>query len=90
MESILTLQPDISMPVMDGLTSTRHIREFESENSLPRVRIVALTCFGTEEHRRDAALSGVDIFLTKPIRMAGLKPILDLDPDARDVSDGSG
>ncbi|PQE21560.1 hsp90 protein [Rutstroemia sp. NJR-2017a WRK4] len=88
-QSILTMKPDISMPVMDGLDSTRHIREFESENSLPRVRIVALTCFGTEEHRRDAALSGVDIFLTKPIRMAGLKPILDLDPDARDIDAGS-
>ncbi|KAM3082160.1 hypothetical protein ACMFMG_004608 [Clarireedia jacksonii] len=86
-ETVKVILMDISMPVMDGLTATRHIREFESENSLPRVRIVALTCFGTEEHRRDAALSGVDIFLTKPIRLAGLKPILDLDPDAIDESE---
>ncbi|CAD6448428.1 0c37da83-339e-4224-9175-4ae7ee6e4e69 [Sclerotinia trifoliorum] len=72
---------DISMPIMDGLTSTRHIREYESTHGLSRVRIVALTCFGTEEHRRDAAMSGVDLFLTKPIHLKSLKPVVDLDPE---------
>ncbi|KAF7865758.1 hypothetical protein EAF04_005923 [Stromatinia cepivora] len=72
---------DISMPIMDGLTSTRRIREYESTHGLNRVRIVALTCFGTEEHRRDAAMSGVDLFLTKPIHLKSLKPVVDLDPE---------
>lgn len=75
------LAPDISMPIMDGLTAARYIREYETSNGLSRCRIVALTCFGTEEHRRDAALSGVDIFLTKPINMRALKPVVDLDPE---------
>lgn len=69
------------MPIMDGLTSARHIREYESIHGLSRVRIVALTCFGTEEHRRDAAMSGIDLFLTKPINMKALKPVVDLDPE---------
>ncbi|KAF7932165.1 hypothetical protein BELL_0141g00110 [Botrytis elliptica] len=72
---------DISMPIMDGLTSARYIRDYESLHNIPRVRIVALTCFGTEEHRRDAAMSGIDIFLTKPINMKSLKPVVDLDPE---------
>lgn len=69
------------MPIMDGLTSARCIRDHENLYNLPRVRIVALTCFATEEHRRDAAMSGIDIFLTKPINMKCLKPVVDLDPE---------
>lgn len=75
---------DLAMPVMDGLTSSRHIRAYESENTLPRTRIVALTCFSSPEYQRDAALSGVDIFLIKPVPMKTLKPILSLDPDVFD------
>jgi CheY-like chemotaxis protein len=78
--SQLTIPTDLSMPVMDGLTSSRHIRKHELENSLPRTRIVALTCFSSNEYQRDAALSGVDMFLIKPVPMKTLKPILDLDP----------
>ncbi|KAK6595406.1 sensor histidine kinase response [Botrytis cinerea] len=76
---------DISMPIMDGLTSARCIRDHESLYNLPRVRIVALTSFGTEEHRRDAAMSGIDLFLTKPISMKSLKPVVDLNPEDVEV-----
>jgi CheY-like chemotaxis protein len=69
------------MPVMDGLTSSRHIRAHELQNSLPRTRIVALTCFSSQEYQRDAALSGIDMFLIKPVPMKTLKPILDLNPE---------
>lgn len=31
------------MPVKDGIQATKEIRQFEHENSLPRVRIVAVT-----------------------------------------------
>lgn len=70
---------------MDGLTSARCIRDHESLYNLPRVRIVALTSFGTEEHRRDAAMSGIDLFLTKPISMKSLKPVVDLNPEDVEV-----
>ncbi|KAG0648199.1 Autoinducer 2 sensor kinase phosphatase [Hyphodiscus hymeniophilus] len=71
---------DLSMPIMDGLTSSRHIRMHELENMLPRTRIVALTCFSSTEYQRAAELNGVDMFLIKPVPMKTLKPILDLDP----------
>lgn len=72
---------DISMPVMDGLTSTRQMRLHEKANPLPRTCIVALTCFSSTEYQRDALLSGIDMFLIKPVPMKSLKPILEMDPD---------
>lgn len=72
---------DIAMPVMDGLTSTRKIRAYEFENSLPQTRIVALTCFSSEETQTEAFLSGMNMFLIKPVPMKALKPILELNPD---------
>lgn len=72
------------MPVMDGLESSQRIRTYESENSLPRTRIVALTCFSSAEYQRDAALSGLDKSLVKPVPMKTLKPILEMDPELFD------
>lgn len=66
---------------MDGLASTRKIRDFEMERSFPRTRIVALTCFSSDETQAEAFLSGMDMFLIKPVPMKALKPILDMDPD---------
>ncbi|TVY35456.1 Hybrid signal transduction histidine kinase B [Lachnellula subtilissima] len=77
---------DLAMPVMDGLTSSRRIRAHESNNNIPRTRIVALTCFSSAEYQRDAALSGIDIFLIKPVPMKTLKPILEMEPN--DVGTG--
>jgi len=62
-EAFSIILMDISMPVMDGLTATREIRQFESLNGLARTRVVALTCFSSQEYQREAALSGVDMFL---------------------------
>lgn len=80
-KTIKVIFMDISMPVMDGVTSTREIRRFERANALPRVRIVALTCFSSHEYQHNAFAAGVDMFLVKPIRMKNLKIILDMNPD---------
>lgn len=78
---IAYITTDISMPIMDGLTSTRQIRRFERENSLPRTRTIALTCFSSEEYQRAASLSGADMFLIKPVPMRSLQPVLEMDPE---------
>jgi CheY-like chemotaxis protein len=62
-EAFSIILMDISMPVMDGLESTREIRTFERQNRLSRTRIIALTCFSSLEYQKDAALSGIDMFL---------------------------
>lgn len=67
---------DISMPVMNGLEATRHIRDFERENELDRTNIIALTGLASADAQRDAKAAGVDVFLPKPVRFAELKKLL--------------
>lgn len=59
---------DISMPVMDGIASTKAIRQFERENKIdPPATIIALTGLGNEDAQQDAFNAGFDQFLSKPI-----------------------
>ncbi|MCJ1479560.1 Histidine kinase [Lambiella insularis] len=62
---------DIQMPNLDGLQSTRLIREMGF--SAP---IVALTAFAEESNVKECMDSGMDFFLPKPIRRPALKQIL--------------
>ncbi|CAO2648430.1 Nn.00g076970.m01.CDS01 [Neocucurbitaria sp. VM-36] len=66
---------DLSMPVMDGLTSTRQIRQFESKNGLAKSHIVALTGLASGQDQRDAYESGVDTYLVKPVKFADIKRV---------------
>lgn len=62
---------------MDGLESTRQIREFERKSKTKsRVTIVALTGLAQDDVQRDAFRSGMDMFLTKPVRMDSLAPMI--------------
>ncbi|KAF5020227.1 hypothetical protein F66182_7744 [Fusarium sp. NRRL 66182] len=67
---------DISMPVMDGFEATRRIRAFELQQGLRPALILALTGLASEEAQREATVSGLDLFLTKPVRLKELGPIL--------------
>jgi signal transduction histidine kinase/CheY-like chemotaxis protein len=68
---------DISMPVMDGLESARRIREFENTlETESRVTIAALTGLAQADVQRDAIGSGMDFFMTKPVRLDNLVPII--------------
>ena len=63
---------DMQMPVMDGLTATRGIRDEERRRGLPRTPIHALTANAMAEHARASAEAGVDGHLTKPISAEAL------------------
>lgn len=71
------------MPVMDGLDSTKHIRDFERQKQLDNpplrrpVTIVALTGLGQADIQRDAIGSGMDLFLTKPMPLKKLAEIIE-------------
>ncbi|KAH6686966.1 hsp90-like protein [Plectosphaerella plurivora] len=67
---------DISMPVMDGFEATRLIRRFEKGGHLPRSHIFALSGLASESAQQEAFASGIDLFLTKPVKLKELNRIL--------------
>ena len=58
---------DIQMPEMDGLATTRAIRQWESEYGRVPTQIVALTAYALEEDIRRALSAGCNLHISKPI-----------------------
>ena len=58
---------DIQMPVKDGITATKEIREMDFSNR-KEPWIIALTAHATEGFKSVAIESGVDSIIVKPIR----------------------
>ncbi len=63
---------DMQMPVMDGLTATRLIREREAAAGAAPVLLIMLTANAMEEHVAAAKAVGADLHLAKPVRPAQL------------------
>lgn len=76
-EQFICVLMDISMPVMDGFESTRRIRAFEKAQGLSKCQIFALTGLASEQAQKEAFASGIDLFLTKPVRLKELINILE-------------
>ena len=57
---------DCEMPVMDGFTATKQIREREKLMRLPQIPVIALTAHAIEGVREKCLASGMNDFLTKP------------------------
>jgi two-component system, sensor histidine kinase and response regulator len=64
---------DLQMPVMDGMTATRKIRESETSSHMP---IIALTANAMTGDRELCEAAGMDGYLTKPIEVERLRNIL--------------
>ncbi|KAL4780414.1 hypothetical protein BJX76DRAFT_360843 [Aspergillus varians] len=62
---------DVQMPNLDGIQSTRLIRKIGY--SAP---IVALTALSEDSNIKDCMNSGMDMFISKPIRRLALKQVL--------------
>lgn len=65
---------DLSMPVLDGLTATRRMREIDRVSDVP---IIAITAYDSPEHRTNASAAGINEYLTKPIDFVKLDKLLD-------------
>ena len=59
---------DVQMPVMDGFSATRAIREWERALQRPPMPIVALTANAMKEDVEEAHQAGCDLHLTKPVK----------------------
>ncbi len=67
---------DMQMPVMDGYTATRRIRDWEAERSQPATAIVALTASALEEDVRNTLEAGCSAHLSKPVKKLALLGII--------------
>lgn len=64
---------DMQMPVMDGLTATRAIRDLEAgDPARHRTPVVMLSANAMAEHRDQAFAAGADHHVPKPITAASL------------------
>ena len=60
---------DMSLPIMDGWTATKHIKADDATNKIP---VIALTAHAMEGDRIKALEAGCDDYDTKPIDLKRL------------------
>jgi CheY-like chemotaxis protein len=72
---------DVQMPVMDGLEATKEIRRIETTNG-KHLPVFALTAHISKQDEEQCLAAGMDLHLTKPIKMEPLLAAL------HDVSSG--
>ena len=66
---------DLNMPVMDGLETTRQIREFEKTKSR-RIPIIGLSAHTSDSQSRECLAGGMDDYLSKPFDPAHFQKTL--------------
>ena len=67
---------DIQMPVMDGIEATHEILDYEEDEEVPHVPIIALTANALKGDREKFLSEGMDEYITKPIETTELLYIL--------------
>lgn len=67
---------DIQMPQMDGLEATTTIRQYEKENSLLPVPIIALSAYVQEKEVRESKVVGCNQHIAKPVQREVLTSIV--------------
>ncbi len=59
---------DMQMPVMDGLTATKEIRNLKSQSTIRKIPIIAMTAKAMEWDREKCIEAGMDDYIPKPIK----------------------
>jgi signal transduction histidine kinase/CheY-like chemotaxis protein len=58
---------DCEMPVLDGFSATKRLRDYEASRKIPAIPIVALSAHVLLEHQKLALESGMNEHLAKPV-----------------------
>jgi CheY-like chemotaxis protein len=64
---------DLHMPVMDGLTATRRLREWERVTGAEHMPVIAVTASIVAEIRDECTAAGMDGFIEKPVALDRLQ-----------------
>lgn len=67
---------DVSMPVLDGIETTRRIRDSKRLGAKSRIPIVAMTAHAMRGDRERMVAAGMDDYLAKPIDMEELRAMI--------------
>jgi len=67
---------DIQMPIMDGFTATKEIREWEHDERKTPGHIIALTANALKEDKEKCFDVGMNDFLSKPFKIQDIKSLL--------------
>jgi CheY-like chemotaxis protein len=73
-EAVDLILTDLSMPVLDGYSTTRLIRE---RPALSHVPIVAVTAYALSDESEAARLAGCNEYLTKPFKPRQLLDVVE-------------
>ncbi|KAI1182147.1 histidine kinase [Nemania serpens] len=74
-DDISVILMDLEMPVMDGMTCARKIRELERDGTIvSHIPIIAVTAYARPEQIENAKAAGVDDVISKPFRIPELIP----------------
>ncbi|MBU0971210.1 MAG: response regulator [Proteobacteria bacterium] len=68
---------DGQMPVMDGLAAARAIREWERKFKIKKIPIIAVTANAMKGDREQFLASGMDDYISKPIKIRMLEDVID-------------
>jgi CheY-like chemotaxis protein len=68
---------DVQMPILDGYSATREIREWEKNNRKQKCKIVAFTAHAFVDDILAAQQAGCDDHLIKPLRKEKLYALID-------------
>ena len=63
---------DMQMPVMDGYTDTRKIRQWEIEQKATPIPIIALTAYAGKEETDQCLAAGCTAHVSKPVKKQAL------------------
>ena len=64
------------MPIMDGFTATRTIKQHAQTCRIADLTIIACTALSEAQNKRKCQAAGMDAFLAKPITLEKLRKLL--------------
>ena len=67
---------DCQMPVMDGFEASQHIQAMQQRGEVAQIPIIALTANAMDGDRERCLKSGMQDYLSKPVRRANLESML--------------